>query len=74
MDADTVLVVGVLCAALSFPSLVSAYSESRPPRLAAVLLVIGGGAIVWAVSMHPGGYSLAQLPDVFTRVAAKVVN
>ncbi|RVV96832.1 hypothetical protein EKE94_17075 [Mesobaculum littorinae] len=68
------MVVGVICIALAIPSLISAYSESRAPRLASVLAVAGGAFVVYAVTQHPMGYEIADLPDVFTRVFARLIQ
>ena len=70
MTNDLFLVMGIVIGLFAFPSLVGAFSESRPPRAAAILLMIGGGFIAIAVTQQPGGYSIEKLPDVFTRVIA----
>lgn len=71
MDADLFLMIGSIISLLAFPALVGAFSESRPPRAAAILIMIGGGLIVLAVTQHPGGYAFQDVPDVFTRVIAR---
>jgi len=70
MQNDLFLVIGVITLVLAAPALVSAFSESRTPRAAAILIMIGGGLIITAVTQQPGGYAIEDLPDVFTRVFA----
>jgi hypothetical protein len=67
---DLFFVVGLVVGCLSVPSLISAFSESRPPRTAAILLMIGGGLTALAVIRQPGGYDFADIPAVFARVVA----
>lgn len=74
MDTDLALIIGVIIGALAVPAIVSAFSESRAPRAAAIAVLIAGGLIVFAVTSHPGGYALAELPDVFFRVVGRYVN
>lgn len=74
MDTDVALVVGVISGGLAFLSLVSAYSESQPPRMAALLGLVSGIMILFAVSQNPSGYSMGDVPGAFTRVIAKVVH
>ncbi|WP_417249709.1 hypothetical protein [Celeribacter sp.] len=71
MDTDLFLVLGVGIAVLALPAIIGAFSESRPPRAAAIMVMIGGGLIVLAVSQHPGGYSLREVPDALTRVIGR---
>lgn len=70
MMNDLFLVLGLVVATLAIPSVISAFSESRTPRAAAILVMIGGGLIALAVTQQPGGYSFGDIPDVFTRVIA----
>lgn len=70
MDTDLALVIGCLLAVLSVPSFLSALSDDRPPRASALTVLIAGGLILYALTTNPGGYSFAELPDVFVSVAA----
>jgi len=74
MSPDVAIVVGVIFGALALPSLISAYSESRPPRAAIMMIIIAGGLIVYAVKTNPSGYQLQDVPQVFTRVFGQFVN
>ena len=70
MDTDLALVIGCFLAVLSVPSILSALSDDRPLRASALTVLIAGGLILYALTTHPGGYSFAELPDVFVSVAA----
>lgn len=67
-------VVGTVLAALSIPSILSAYSDSRPPRAAAVILMIGGTLLVVALSQKPGGVTISEIPNIFLRVFARYLG
>lgn len=70
MEPDTLFVLGLGLMVLSIPAVVSAFSRGNPPRVAAVVLVIAGAMVVWAISNKPGGYPLNTIP----KVVIKVVN
>ncbi|TGD67479.1 hypothetical protein EYC08_02115 [Tabrizicola sp. WMC-M-20] len=74
MDSDLMFVIGAVLVALSIPSMFSALADSRPPRAAAIILLIGGTLVVIALNQKPGGVALAQIPDIFFRVIARFVN
>lgn len=74
MSNDQILVLGVVIFVLSIPSLVSAYSDGRAPRVGAILLLIGGGLLAVALTRKPGGYTFAEIPHVFVRVIAEIMN
>lgn len=74
MEADLYLVVGVMSGVLAVPSLLSAYSESRPPRAASIMVLISAGSVLVALMKKPGGYRIEDIPDAFTRVVALVLS
>ena len=74
MDTDLVLVLGLAIAALTFPAIVSAFSRGAPPRGATVAAAIGGAMIVVAVTQHPGGYRMQDIPKIVARVADRYLN
>ena len=74
MDTDLLLIVGLIVTILAVPSVISAFSESRPPRAAAVLFLIGGTLIVVALTQGNARYSMADLPEVVSRVIARYLN
>lgn len=74
MNNDLILILGIIIGVLAVPSLISAFSSSRPPRTALILFVIGGGMISWAIIQQPNTYSFANLPDVFVRVIGRIIR
>ena len=74
MTNDIYLVVGIVVLVFAIPSIVSSYSESRAPRLAAIAVLIGGGLIVLAVTQQPGGYTIQDVPKAFTRVIGMLLR
>ncbi|GKY86946.1 hypothetical protein [Sinisalibacter aestuarii] len=68
MQNDLFLVVGVIILVFTVPAIVSAFSEGRPPRIAAIMLLISGGLIAIALTQKPGGYSFEDIPQAFVRV------
>ena len=66
IDSDLILIIGLIVAGMSVPAIISAFSASRPPRAAAISAVIGGALIIAALSLHPGGYRMQDLPDIAT--------
>ena len=68
MDPDIALTLGIIIAAFSIPSILSALSDSRAPRASALTVLIGGGLILYAIQTSPGGYTLDQVPEVVIRV------
>ena len=71
MDPDLALTLGIVIAAFSVPSILSALSDSRAPRASALTVLIGGGLILYAVQTSPGGYALGEVPDIFVRVVGR---
>ncbi|AJE48949.1 hypothetical protein [Celeribacter indicus] len=71
MDTDLFLVLGTAICVLALPTLASAYSDGRPPRAAGVMVMIGGILLILAVSRHPGGYAVSDIPEALTRVIGR---
>ena len=74
MDTDLFLVIGIVVCALAIPSLLSAWVEGRVPRAGSVMVLIGGGLIVTALTQHPRGYSFSEIPDLFFSVIGRYLN
>lgn len=74
MSNDQILVIGIIIFALSIPSLLAAYSESRPPRTGAIMLLIGGVLLTIAITQKAGGYKFDQIPHIFVQVIADVIR
>ena len=74
MDTDLILVIGIALSGLAIPSLLAAFSESRPPRAGAIMILVGGTLIVVALTQTIRTYTFAEIPDVFIRVIGRFVN
>ena len=74
MDPDLILIIGIVLGVFSVPSIMSAISEGRAPRVAAFTIIAGGGMIVWAIQNNPGGYAINEIPDVFVKVVARYLT
>ncbi|MFT6451492.1 MAG: hypothetical protein ACJA06_000976 [Halocynthiibacter sp.] len=74
MTNDVLLIIGIGIGLLAIPAIIGAFSEGRSPRAAAIMVMIGGGLIVLAVSQQPGGYTLNEVPDVFVRVVGHALR
>jgi len=70
MNTDLLLVIGVTLGVFSVPSILSAISEGRAPRVAALTIIGSGALILYAINTHPGGYTLQDVPGAFVRVVA----
>lgn len=73
MSTDLALIMGLFLAALAVPSIASALSDRRPPRMPMILILVAGALVLYALTQHPGGYSIEQVPDVFFRVIAQIM-
>lgn len=74
MDPDLFLVIGLVVGVLAIPSMLSAFSESRAPRIGSVLVLISGVLVVLAVQNKGGGYTFADLPHVFYNVIGRYIR
>ncbi len=74
MDSDLMLVIGLIVCALSLPSVIGAISEGRAPRTASIAILVGGLLVVLALSRHPGGYAIDEIPQVFFRVIGRLLH
>jgi len=71
MDPDLLLVLGLIIAGLSVPSILSAISDGRSPRASMVTILIAGAMVLYAVNTKPGGYTVRDVPDAFISVIAR---
>ena len=74
MDPDLLLVIGIVIAVLTVPSLLSALSDGRPPRTGIIMVLVAGALLVTALSSRPSGYRIDEVPDAFFRVFARYVG
>jgi formate-dependent nitrite reductase membrane component NrfD len=73
-DVDLLLTVGIVLLVLSIPSLLSAWVESRAPRLGAIMVIGALGMIVTALITKPGGYAFNDIPGVMVKVISGFVQ
>ncbi len=69
---DLYLVLGIAICAFSIPSFIGALADRRSPRVALVVIVIGGALIALALSQQ--SYTLEDVPEAFVRVVAYFVR
>ena len=74
MDTDLLIFIGVVLGVLAIPAIFSAAVDGRAPRVPIIVIVISASLILYAVYNKPGGYSIEELPEVFTRVVASIVR
>lgn len=74
MDPDVLFVLGSVLAVLSIPAIMSAFADGRAPRAPALIILIGGGMIAYAVMERPNTYSIAAAPDIFAKVISRMMN
>lgn len=74
MQADLFFVIGIVVLVLAVPAIVGAFSDSRPPRAGAIMVMIGAGLIALAIWQRPTGYALGDIPEVFTRVVGRLLH
>lgn len=74
MDTDLLFVTGFVVLCLAVPSILSAFADGRPPRAAAIGLLVGGVLVALALRRMPDGVALTDLPYTFLRVIARILN
>jgi len=74
MDPDLMLVIGLVVAGFSIPSIMGALADGRVPRTAAIAVLIDGGLVAIAVNNKPTGYTINQIPGVFVDVIGRYIN
>ena len=74
MQADVILVVGIVLAVFAVPSIISALSDGRAQRVAAVVLVASGALVIYAIQQMPDPFTLEEIPNAFIRVVARAIH
>ena len=74
LDTDLFFVIGLVILVFSFPVIISAMTEGRTPRSAAIMIMIGGGLVALAVYQKPNTYTLEGIPDAFVRVVGHYIK
>ena len=73
-ENDLALVIGIVLAVLSVPSLLNAWTEGRAPRFGALIGLTGVVLIGIAASRNPGGYGFEDIIPAFNRVIRGLTN
>jgi hypothetical protein len=74
MDTDLLLTLGIILLAFTIPSLLSAWTEGRAPRVGGIILIAAVGLIAAALTQRPGGYTFNEVPGVMMAVVGRMVN
>jgi hypothetical protein len=74
MDSDLLLTIGIVLGVLTIPSLLSAWTDGRVPRLGAIMVVASAALIVTALTQKPGGYTFGEIPSVMMNVVGRYTN
>lgn len=74
MDPDLFFVLGGALAVLMVPAILSSIIDGRTPRTPALVALIAGIMIFFAVSERPGSYSVSTYPETAARVIGKYLN
>lgn len=74
MLTDYLLTAGLIVGLFSIPAMLSAYADSRPPRTSMAAFILSCATMAFAYSQQPGGYALADVPNVVVRVIAEIIN
>ncbi|MGH1367950.1 MAG: hypothetical protein ACRBCL_04985 [Maritimibacter sp.] len=74
MQFDLYLVLGIVVLALAIPPVLNAVMEGHAPRVAAIMVLVGGGLVALAVAKKPGGYTIEDVPQAFVRVVAHYIR
>ena len=74
MDTDLLLTIGIILMVLTLPSLLAAWTQGRPPRFGAVMLIVGALLVVLAVTNRPSDYTVNQVPDIMLNVFARYLR
>lgn len=74
MDPDLLLTIGVVFLVITIPSLLSAWTDGRFPRLAALLVLAGSALIATAANNKPTGYLVSDVPQIMMSVLGRYLN
>lgn len=74
MNTDLYLVIGLCLTVLALPAVISAFRESRPPRVAGLMVLVGAVLIAVALNGKPGGYEVQDIPGAFHRVVIRTLQ
>ena len=66
--------MGVMLTAFSVPSLLNAYADRRLPKQAALMLIVAGVAMAYAIQENPDTYTLATIDETIVNVLGRYFN
>ena len=70
-EPDLFFVLGVILAIFCIPSLFSAWTTGRTPRVTSITVTIAAGMMAWGAAHKPNGYDFASLPGIFADVLTR---
>lgn len=74
MFSDYLLTIGLVVGLFSIPAMLSAYADRRPPRASMAAFILSAAILAVAYVRHPGGYALADVPNVVVAVIADIIK
>ena len=74
MEPDYILVAALVLLILSVPSILSAFAESRPPRVSLLMVLAGSGMLAYAMYTKPGGYTMQGMAEAVYRVIGALIS
>ena len=74
MLSDYLLTSGLFLGLFSIPAMLSAYADQRPPRASMAAFILAVAIMAFAYTRHPGGYRLADVPNVVVEVIADIIK
>ena len=74
MLSDYLLTIGLVVGLFSIPAMLSAYADRRPARSSMAAFILSCATMALAYSMHPGGYAMADVPNVVVQVIADIIK
>jgi hypothetical protein len=74
VDTDLMLTIGIALGLLTLPSLLNAWTEGRPSRVGAILMMVAALLIATAITQRPSGYTFNEVPGVILKVFGRLIN
>ncbi len=74
VDPDLFLTIGIILGVLTIPSLLSAWTDGRVPRLGAIMVFAAVIMVAVAAKNKPTGYKISDVPTIMMNVAGRYIN
>ena len=74
MLSDYLLTSGLVLGMFSIPAMLAAYADLRTPRASMAAFILACAIIAFAYVQHPGGYEIADVPNVVVAVIADIIK